>query len=61
MLYYFFSLGYFQLDWDRTMKKVAVISLVATVVESLPASKVVDDNISVPLASMLMAFLSFGS
>lgn len=60
MVHYFSALGYFQLDWNRTMQKVAIISLVATVVESLPTAKVVDDNISVPLASMVMAFLSFG-
>ena len=60
MLHYFSALGYFQLDWFWTMEKVALISLVATVVESLPTTKVVDDNISVPLASMVMAFLSFG-
>ncbi|WKA01258.1 hypothetical protein VitviT2T_019546 [Vitis vinifera] len=52
MLHYFSALGYFQLDWFWTMEKVALISLVATVVESLPTTKVVDDNISVPLASM---------
>ncbi|XP_034704779.1 phytol kinase 1, chloroplastic-like isoform X2 [Vitis riparia] len=60
MLHYFSALGYFQLDWIWTMEKVALISLVATVVESLPTTKVVDDNISVPLASMVMACLSFG-
>ena len=42
------------------MEKVVLISLVATVVESLPTTKVVDDNISVPLASMVMASFSFG-
>ena len=60
MLYYFSAMGYLQLDWNRTVEKVALISLVATVVESLPTTKVVDDNISVPLASMVMASFSFG-
>ncbi|XP_042511042.1 probable phytol kinase 1, chloroplastic isoform X2 [Macadamia integrifolia] len=59
MLYYFSGLGYFQLDWSWTVERVALISLGATVVESLPTTKVVDDNISVPLSSMLMAFLLF--
>ncbi|XP_057979647.1 probable phytol kinase 1, chloroplastic isoform X2 [Malania oleifera] len=59
MLYYFSVLGYFQLDWAQTMSAVALVSLVATVVESLPTANVVDDNISVPLASMVVAFLSF--
>jgi phytol kinase len=60
MLYYYSVLGYFQLDWISTAQKVAVVSLAATVVESLPTTKAVDDNISVPLASMAAAFLSFG-
>ncbi|XP_022747177.1 phytol kinase 1, chloroplastic-like isoform X2 [Durio zibethinus] len=60
MLYYYSVLGYFQLDWCWTlMHRVALVSLVATVVESLPITMVVDDNISVPLATMLAAYLSF--
>lgn len=59
MLYYYSALGYFQLDWTSTLQRVALVSLVATVVESLPISEVVDDNISVPLASILAAYLSF--
>ncbi|KAL5976571.1 hypothetical protein ACLOJK_020904 [Asimina triloba] len=47
------------LDWESTVKKVAIISLVATLVESLPITQFVDDNISVPLASMMMAALFF--
>lgn len=42
------------------IKKVAIISFAATMVESLPIDEVVDDNISVPLSSMLTAFLVFG-
>ncbi|PKI68573.1 hypothetical protein CRG98_011059 [Punica granatum] len=61
MLQYFSALGYFQLDWIGTIQKVALISLVATVVESLPITEVIDDNISVPLVSMLTASLTFGS
>jgi len=49
MLYYYSVLGYFQLDWISTAQKVAVVSLAATVVESLPITEAVDDNISVPL------------
>ncbi|KAF8021856.1 hypothetical protein BT93_G2101 [Corymbia citriodora subsp. variegata] len=60
MLHYFSSLGYFRLDWTTTLWQVALISLVATVVESLPTKEVLDDNISVPLSSMLMAFWIFG-
>ncbi|XWS66261.1 hypothetical protein CRYUN_Cryun05aG0184300 [Craigia yunnanensis] len=59
MLYYYSVLGYFQLDWGWTLQRVALVSLVATVVESLPITKLVDDNISVPLATMVAAYLSF--
>ncbi|KAJ0046213.1 hypothetical protein Pint_05928 [Pistacia integerrima] len=60
MLYYYSVLGYFQLDWESTMQRVALVSLVATVIESLPITDVLDDNISVPLASMVASYLSFG-
>ncbi|CAH9097585.1 unnamed protein product [Cuscuta epithymum] len=60
MLGYFSALGYFDLDWMPTMERVALVSLVATVVESIPTNGMVDDNISVPLASMLIASLCFG-
>lgn len=60
MLYYFSALGYFQLDWSCTIQRVALVSLVATLVESLPTTGIVDDNISVPIASMVTAFLTFG-
>ncbi|PON49539.1 Phytol kinase [Parasponia andersonii] len=59
MLYYYSALGYFQLDWSSTLQRVAAVSMVATVVESLPISEVVDDNLSVPFASILAAYLSF--
>jgi len=36
------------------------VALVATVVESLPITEVVDDNITVPLVSMVVSMLSFG-
>lgn len=59
MLYYYSALGYFHLDWAWTMQRVALVALVATIVESLPTTEVVDDNISVPLASIVAAYLSF--
>ncbi|KAM6600664.1 hypothetical protein CsatA_020273 [Cannabis sativa] len=59
MLYYFSALGYFNLDWPSTLQRVALVSMVATVVESLPISNVVDDNLSVPLTTMVAAYLSF--
>ncbi|PIA54857.1 hypothetical protein AQUCO_00901033v1 [Aquilegia coerulea] len=59
LLYYFSALGFFQLDWSSTVGKVALVALVATIVESLPTTEIVDDNITVPLSSMLMAFMFF--
>ncbi|KAK8643320.1 hypothetical protein V6N13_012623 [Hibiscus sabdariffa] len=59
MVWYYSALGYFQLDWGETVHRVALVSLVATVVESLPISNLLDDNISVPLASMLAAYFFF--
>ncbi|XP_065634817.1 probable phytol kinase 1, chloroplastic isoform X3 [Quercus suber] len=60
MLQYYSVLGYLHLDWVQTVQKVALVSLVATVVESLPTTEIVDDNISVPLVSMAVAFSMFG-
>ncbi|KAL8052004.1 hypothetical protein ABFX02_06G184100 [Erythranthe guttata] len=59
MLYYFVALGYIQLEWVPTVERVALVAFVATLVESLP-NRIVDDNISVPLASMVTSFLVFG-
>ncbi|XP_078174170.1 putative phytol kinase 1, chloroplastic [Carex rostrata] len=60
MLYYFSILGYLHLDWDEATLKVALISVVATLVESLPITDVLDDNISVPIASMCTALVLSG-
>ncbi|GFP90980.1 probable phytol kinase 1 chloroplastic [Phtheirospermum japonicum] len=51
ILYYFAVLGYIQLEWMQTLQRVALVSFVATLVESLPITGIVDDNISVPLVS----------
>ncbi|CAH2074164.1 unnamed protein product [Thlaspi arvense] len=60
LLYYYSSLGYLQMKWETTFARVAMISMVATVVESLPITDQLDDNVSVPLATILAAFVSFG-
>jgi phytol kinase len=61
MLQYFSVLGFLHLDWNKATIKVALISFVATFVESLPITDVLDDNISVPIASMCTALAVFGS
>ncbi|GKD99898.1 phytol kinase 1, chloroplastic isoform X1 [Tanacetum coccineum] len=60
MLFYFSMFGYFELDWYPTIGRVALVALVATLVETLPTKGGVDDNISVPMASILLAYLTFG-
>lgn len=59
MLYYYSALGHVQFDLWNIVPRVAFVSFVATVVESLPITEVVDDNISVPLVTMAVTFLTF--
>ncbi|KMS96693.1 hypothetical protein BVRB_8g200790 [Beta vulgaris subsp. vulgaris] len=59
MLYYYSALGYFQLDWNITTIRVAVVCFIATIVESLPTTEIIDDNISVPLVTLLTAYICF--
>ncbi|EOA21194.1 hypothetical protein CARUB_v10001540mg [Capsella rubella] len=61
LLYYYSSLGYLDMNWGTTFQRVAIVSMVATVVESLPITDQLDDNVSVPLATILAAYLSFGN
>ncbi|KXG27303.2 probable phytol kinase, chloroplastic [Sorghum bicolor] len=61
MMFYFSSLGYIDVIWQEALGKLALVALAATVVECIPVTEVVDDNISVPLATMLVAFLLFSS
>ncbi|KAF7012154.1 hypothetical protein CFC21_026376 [Triticum aestivum] len=61
MLSYFSWLGYIRVSWDQAIGKLVLVALAATVVECIPVTDVVDDNISVPLATMLVAFLLFGN
>ncbi|CAN1258301.1 Probable phytol kinase 1, chloroplastic [Linum perenne] len=55
MLYYYSTMGYFEMEWSRAVPGVALIALIATAMESIPVTNVVDDNISVPLVSMISA------
>ncbi|MCO5556375.1 hypothetical protein L7F22_009923 [Adiantum nelumboides] len=60
-LYYFSTLGYYFVDWTSAVYNVALISFVATVVESLPLSAFLDDNISVPLVSVILGMALFSN
>lgn len=57
---YFHSLGYLSLSPSNCFCEVFIVSLSATLVESLPINQFVDDNISVPLTTFLMATLLLG-
>ncbi|KAF6134318.1 hypothetical protein GIB67_005710 [Kingdonia uniflora] len=59
MLYYYSVLGYFELDWGLTLERLAFVTLIATAIESLPTTNFVDDNISVPLSTMILSFMLF--
>ncbi|MCO5550528.1 hypothetical protein L7F22_004015 [Adiantum nelumboides] len=59
LLYYYSSMGFYQLNWSSAMQVVALISFAATIVESLPISTRLDDNMSVPLISVLMGSALF--
>jgi phytol kinase len=61
MLFYFSSLGYVHVNLEEALGKLVLVALAATVVECIPVTDVVDDNISVPLATILVASVLFGS
>ncbi|KAH7415761.1 hypothetical protein KP509_14G059400 [Ceratopteris richardii] len=56
---YFSTLGFYSVDWTHAAWSITFISLLATVVESLPISNFLDDNISVPLVSIIMGMVLF--
>ncbi|GJM88206.1 hypothetical protein PR202_ga04239 [Eleusine coracana subsp. coracana] len=57
---YFHRFGFVEKSWAMVVA-FGVISLVAAVVESLPISTRLDDNLTVPLASVLVGSLVFYS
>ncbi|KAG0604306.1 hypothetical protein M758_10G160900 [Ceratodon purpureus] len=60
-LWYFSFMGFYHLDTGDTLIRLAVVSLAATVVESLPISTKLDDNVTVPLTTVVMGMLLFPS
>ena len=58
-LWYFSRMGFYQLDTKGTLLRLAVVSLAATVVESLPVSTKLDDNVTVPLTTVVVGMLLF--
>ncbi|GAB2215130.1 hypothetical protein Drorol1_Dr00019507 [Drosera rotundifolia] len=55
-MFYFSWFGYVQASWDMVFGFL-IVSLAATVVESLPISTDLDDNLTVPLTSLLVGIL----
>ncbi|KAL3699623.1 hypothetical protein R1sor_017645 [Riccia sorocarpa] len=56
---YFSAWGFYQLDNSSAAIRLAVISLAATVVESLPISAKLDDNFTVPATAFVLGMLLF--
>lgn len=59
-MHYFSMFGYVAESWDMVWGFLAV-SLGAALVESLPISTTLDDNLTVPLSSILLSYLVFNS
>ncbi|KAI9109173.1 hypothetical protein K1719_019796 [Acacia pycnantha] len=57
-MYYFSSFGYIEQSW-RMILGFLIVSVATTVVESLPISSELDDNLTVPLTSILVGSLIF--
>lgn len=55
---YFASFGYMQDSWEM-IRGFFMVSLVSALVESLPLSTELDDNLTVPLTSVLVGSLVF--
>lgn len=57
-MYYFSSFGYFE-GSSKMVLGFLVVSLASALVESLPLSTEIDDNLTVPLTSFLVGSLVF--
>lgn len=55
-MYYFSMFGYIEESWEMVLGFL-VVSVATAVVESHPLSTDFDDNLTVPLASMLVGSL----
>ena len=58
-MYYFASFGYMEgIGWDMILRFL-IISVASALVESLPISTDIDDNLTIPLTSALVGTLLF--
>lgn len=58
-MYYFASFGYIDNSGASMILRLLVISIASTLVESLPISTHIDDNLTVSLTSALLGTLLF--
>lgn len=58
-VFYFTLFGFFELDLYSAGIRLALISLVATIVESLPITTRLDDNFTVPATTFLLGIVFF--
>lgn len=56
---YFCNFGFYECNMMHTALKVAAIAFAATVVESLPITDRLDDNVTVPLTCVAVGSLLF--
>ena len=54
LLWYFSALGYQNLEFSTSAGVLVTIAFVASLIESLPINKTVDDNLSVPGVAALL-------
>ncbi|KAJ7527070.1 hypothetical protein O6H91_16G035200 [Diphasiastrum complanatum] len=59
MLQYFTALGFYKYDLVESVIGVFWISVAATIVESLPVTSEVDDNIMIPITTILLGLAMF--
>ena len=57
LLGYFSYLGYMSVNVPATAGNLTLIAAVATLIESLPINKVVDDNLSVPGVAAVLGMM----
>ncbi|KAL4189603.1 hypothetical protein AMTRI_Chr08g166140 [Amborella trichopoda] len=57
-MYYFSLFGFYNASWDL-VTGFFLVSLAASIVESLPISTKLDDNLTVPLTSLIVGWLIF--
>ncbi len=58
-LWYFSFMGFYPFDLQGVALQLAAVSLAATLVESLPITNRFDDNLTVPLTTVILGLFLF--